>query len=152
MSVKPKADWISIEGEFRAGRRSLREMASDHGITEGAIRKRAKAEGWIRDPAGTKREQVKAIMAGAGTHAGTQYAAETIAAEAQQDADDMGLGLQVARKTLRRLSDMVDQCDTPKDVKIVAEANKIAIDTIRRIRGLDDATGPDVTVKWDGGE
>ena len=150
--MKPKCDWIAIEGEFRAGKRSLREMASNHGITEGAIRKRAKAEGWIRDPAGAKRERVKAIMAGAGTHEGTQYAAETIALEAQHDADDMNLGLSVARKVLRRLQDVAEECDNPKDLKTVAEANKIAIETIRRIRGLDDAAPPDSVVKWEGAE
>lgn len=135
---KPKADWIAIEGEFRAGKRALQAIASDHGITEGAIRARAKKLAWIRDPEGTKRERVKAMMSGI-TAEGTNYASRNLESEAQQDADDMGLGLAVARKVLRRLGEMVDLCDNPKDLKIVAEANKIAVETIRRIRGLDEA-------------
>ena len=38
-----KPDWEAIETAYRAGVMSLREIASLHGISEGAIRKRAKA-------------------------------------------------------------------------------------------------------------
>lgn len=53
-------DWERIELDYRAGVKSLREIASEHGITEGAIRKRAKKPGeeWERDLAG--RIQAKA--------------------------------------------------------------------------------------------
>lgn len=50
MTDKKKiADWERIEFDFRAGIMSLREIAAAHGITEGAIRKRAKRDGWERD-------------------------------------------------------------------------------------------------------
>ena len=42
-------DWAQIEADFRAGVKSLRQIASEHGISEGAIRKRAKKEDWDRD-------------------------------------------------------------------------------------------------------
>ena len=42
-------DWERIEADYRAGLMSLREIASAHGITEGAIRKRAKRDGWERN-------------------------------------------------------------------------------------------------------
>ncbi|MGC6231974.1 hypothetical protein VU677_14645 [Hafnia paralvei] len=45
--VKP--DWEAIESAYRAGLMSIREIASQHGITHGAINKRAKKEGWERD-------------------------------------------------------------------------------------------------------
>lgn len=44
-----KADWERIETDYRAGVKSLREIAGEHGISEGAIRKRAKRDGWTRD-------------------------------------------------------------------------------------------------------
>ena len=44
-----KADWERIEIDYRAGVKSLREIAGEHGISEGAIRKRAKRDGWARD-------------------------------------------------------------------------------------------------------
>lgn len=141
MSKSNTTDWIAIEGEYRAGKRSIRDIANDHAISEGAIRKKAKATGWMRDPSGAKRERVKAIMAGAGTQGGTQYALRTLEQEAALDAADMGLGLDVARACLRSLQSMAQACDNPKELKLVAEANKITIDTIRRIRGLDDTTG-----------
>ena len=47
--VKPAPDWERIEADYRAGLLSLREIAAEYGITEGAIRKRAKRDGWERD-------------------------------------------------------------------------------------------------------
>ncbi|HDR2753174.1 TPA: hypothetical protein QCJ76_001742 [Enterobacter asburiae] len=44
-----KPDWEAIESAYRAGVMSLREIASQHGISEGAIRKRAKRDEWSRD-------------------------------------------------------------------------------------------------------
>lgn len=44
-----KPDWEVIETAYRAGVMSLREIASQHSISEGAIRKRAKRDDWSRD-------------------------------------------------------------------------------------------------------
>ncbi|MDR3671477.1 MAG: hypothetical protein P4L36_11560 [Holophaga sp.] len=41
-------DWEAIQEAFRAGAQSLREIAGKHGVTEGAIRARAKKAGWTR--------------------------------------------------------------------------------------------------------
>lgn len=53
MATTPEAkaapDWERIESDYRAGLMSLREIAAPFEITEGAIRKRAKAKGWSRD-------------------------------------------------------------------------------------------------------
>jgi hypothetical protein len=50
MNKKSKAkkviDWKKIEKDFRAGKWSTRQLAEIHGVTEGAIRYRAKAENW----------------------------------------------------------------------------------------------------------
>lgn len=145
--MKPSIDWISIEGAFRSGKSTLRDIASQHGITEGAIRKKAKQRGWLRDPSGAKRERVKAIMAGTGTPEGTQYAERTLDEEASQDVKDMGLGLQVARACLSRLLVVTQEEDLdPKSLKLVAEANLIAVNTIRRIRGLDESTEAEIVI------
>lgn len=42
-------DWEAIESAYRAGLMSIREIASQQGITHTAINKRAKKEGWERD-------------------------------------------------------------------------------------------------------
>ncbi|MGE5046590.1 hypothetical protein [Yersinia enterocolitica] len=44
-----KPDWEAIESAYRAGLMSIREIASQHGITHGAINKRAKRDDWERD-------------------------------------------------------------------------------------------------------
>ena len=45
---KSSFDWNRIELEYLAGEASVREIADRHEISEGAIRKRAKAEEWVR--------------------------------------------------------------------------------------------------------
>ncbi|MHA6731762.1 hypothetical protein [Devosia sp. A369] len=45
---KSAIDWPAIEVEFRAGKRSIREIATWYQISDTAIRKRAKAKGWAR--------------------------------------------------------------------------------------------------------
>ncbi|MEQ5121285.1 hypothetical protein [Morganella morganii] len=47
MAKRP--DWEAIESAYRAGVMSLREIASQHDISEGAIRKRAKRDDWSRN-------------------------------------------------------------------------------------------------------
>lgn len=47
MAKRP--DWEAIESAYRAGVMSLREIASQHDITHGAVNKRAKKEGWERN-------------------------------------------------------------------------------------------------------
>jgi hypothetical protein len=49
MTEKKPIDWERIELDYRAGILTLREMASEAGVTEGAIRKRAKRDDWVRD-------------------------------------------------------------------------------------------------------
>ncbi|QWA09533.1 hypothetical protein GTU79_19525 [Sodalis ligni] len=44
-----KPDWEAIESAYRAGLLSLREIGAAHGVSEGAIRKRAKRDDWSRD-------------------------------------------------------------------------------------------------------
>ena len=42
-------DWEAIEGEYRAGVLSIREIAKRFNVCDGAIRKHAKAHDWQRD-------------------------------------------------------------------------------------------------------
>ncbi|HEX8610152.1 MAG TPA: hypothetical protein VF800_02595 [Telluria sp.] len=46
---KATPDWERIESDYRAGLLSVREIAAPQGITEGAVRKRAKRDAWTRD-------------------------------------------------------------------------------------------------------
>lgn len=42
-------DWERIEVDYRAGIKTLRDIASEHDISHVAINKRAKRDGWVRD-------------------------------------------------------------------------------------------------------
>ena len=46
---KAAPDWERIELDYRAGIKTLRQIADENGITHGAINKRAKRDGWERD-------------------------------------------------------------------------------------------------------
>lgn len=48
-SDKPTVHWPTIEADYRAGIKSIRQIAREHGLSETAIRKRAKSEDWTRD-------------------------------------------------------------------------------------------------------
>lgn len=48
-----KPDWEAIESAYRAGVLSLRDIGAQYGVTEGAIRKKAKKLEWVRK-AGTQ--------------------------------------------------------------------------------------------------
>jgi len=48
-TAKKTVDWELIEKHYRAGLLTLMQMAEIGGVTEGAIRKRAKRDDWTRD-------------------------------------------------------------------------------------------------------
>lgn len=49
MAARKPIDWERVEADYCAGIKTLREIAAEHGVTEGAVRKRAKAGEWVRD-------------------------------------------------------------------------------------------------------
>ena len=59
MAERKSVDWEAIEREYRAGQLSVREIARTSGVTETAIRKHAKADGWTRALAEKVREAVR---------------------------------------------------------------------------------------------
>lgn len=133
-----RTDWDSIEIDYLAGIKSIRAIASEFDCSEGAIRKKAKKEGWIRNPTKAKREQVKAKLA-QGTQKCTQDDVRTKINNAiNEDVIDMNLGLANARAVLMKCAARIPELDDVRDLKAVSEANKLNVELIRRIRGLDD--------------
>ena len=57
MSKTP--DWEAIERAYRAGSLSIRNIAEQHGVAEGTIRKRAKKHGWLRDLSGQVKQAAR---------------------------------------------------------------------------------------------
>lgn len=59
---KAAPDWERIEADYRAGVLSIREIAAAQGITDTAIRKRAKRDEWTRDLAKRIQDKAEALV------------------------------------------------------------------------------------------
>jgi len=59
---KLAAHWPTIEADYRAGVKSVRQIASEHGISEGAVRKRAKLQTWTRDLSAQIQAKAEALV------------------------------------------------------------------------------------------
>lgn len=55
-------DWEKIELDYRAGVKTLRQIAEEHGISHVAINKRAKKDGWSRDLSGKIAARVEDLV------------------------------------------------------------------------------------------
>lgn len=55
-------DWPAIELDYRAGIKTLRAMAKEHGLSHVAIDKRAKRDGWTRDLNARIRAKAEAMV------------------------------------------------------------------------------------------
>lgn len=133
-------DWLGIETEYRGTTTSVLQIAKTHMISEGAVRARAKREGWVRDNGKLRRSLVVSKMSGITNQATNYDIRNLIEQSANQDAADMNTGLAVARGCLCKLLVLTETCDEPKQIKVILDANKTATETIRRIRGLDEET------------
>ena len=67
-------DWVKIEQDYRAGILSVREIAREVGLSDAAIRKRAKANGWERDLTEQVRAKTRQLLVRslAGSQSGPQ--------------------------------------------------------------------------------
>lgn len=55
-------DWEAIERAYRAGSLSIRTIAERQGVSDTAIRKKAKALGWVRDLSDQVRKEVRSKL------------------------------------------------------------------------------------------
>ena len=132
-------DWLAIEGEYRAGQKTPRAIGAEYGVPESTIRFRAKKNGWMRDPASTKRERVKAHFSGVAQDA-TQATMRNIEQATGQAVYLENLALENAEKALLRIRDAFDNKENMDsgDIKRLSEANRINLDTVRQILNLND--------------
>lgn len=74
-------DWERIELDYRAGIKTLRQIADEHGITHGAVNKRATRDGWQRDLAHKIQTKADALVSMAAVS--TKVSTESKVAERQ---------------------------------------------------------------------
>lgn len=119
---KAQIDWELIERDYRAGVLSVREIAASQGITHGAINKRAKRDGWLRDL--KAKIQAKADALVSKREVSTLVSAERVATEktivdgnAQRIADvrmeHRGDILRMRRLVLAMLTELEIETDSP---------------------------------------
>jgi hypothetical protein len=117
-------DWEAIERAYRAGSLSVRAIADSNGVTEGAVRKRAKKEGWTRDltvkvQQATKDKLVRAEVRTDGTQDAAVRTDDDIIEEASEQAATVVLshrtGLAKWRKIADKLSDALGDMDVVAD-------------------------------------
>lgn len=79
--TKASPNWRQIEADYRAGVKSLRQIAEENGITHGAVNKRAKRDDWTRDLAAKIRAKADALVSKASVS--TEESAAKLATEKQ---------------------------------------------------------------------
>jgi len=62
VAARKPVDWERVEADYCAGVKSLREIAAEHGITEGTIRARAKKNDWPRNVAAKVAAKAEKIL------------------------------------------------------------------------------------------
>lgn len=88
MTTKPPIDWEKIELDYRAGLKSLREIADGSGVSHVTISKHAKRNGWVRDLAAKIQQKANELVNRAGINTPVNNASavserETIEANAE---------------------------------------------------------------------
>lgn len=84
-------DWQTIERDYRAGVKSLRQIAGEHGITHSAVANKARREEWTRDLSGriaarTSELLGKAAVTGDVTTSGVEAEAKIVESNASLQA------------------------------------------------------------------
>lgn len=162
MTRKTDHDWPAIEADYCAGVLRISEISRKHGAPETTIYSRAKRSKWVRlDPA-IKAKRVRDEVANPKAKTVNQKMSvsaegsdtvDIVNAAIDQDVQDMNLGLENARKALKKANTLMDDINieavepgqedifikvAAKDLKSLVDVTKTSIETIRKIRGLDD--------------
>lgn len=132
-------DWERIELDYRAGVKTLRQIADENGITHGAINKRAKRDSWERDLSEKIQRKADALVSKAAVS--IEVSKETKAAErAVVDANAQAIAdvrlahrrdIHRARRITNSLLDELERQADPDTVMLLAELGE-------RMRNPDD--------------
>lgn len=148
--VAPKANWLDVEPDYRAGVMTVTAIARKWGVDESAVRKQALRRGWTRAAAAVKAERVKAAMAvGAATAKAAERAASdardgdavasaAIDAEVDRDLKFLDVAARFYETVLTTTAEQFPAWTSTADQKRATETAVLATTMYRRLRGLDD--------------
>jgi len=154
-------DWDTIEIEYAKGIRSNCDLAKQFGISEGAIRKRAKQYGWIKDLShkitlkAQKKVYEKRIIT-TGSHGSSKIDKVTEAEIIESEAAVQALALISERESIKRLNTLSERTefiletypiDDPekhaKCTKMIVETREKIFNLYRRNLGINDNANGD---------
>jgi len=103
-----QTDWEAIERAFRAGALSIRTIADRHGVSDTAIRKRAKAGGWERDLSEQVRKEVRNKLVRGEVRGGQPANPENDAEIIEEAAQEGATVVRSHRRDIRKATNLAD--------------------------------------------
>jgi len=143
-SSRVQVDWERIELDYRAGIKTLRQIAEEHGITHGAINKRAKRDGWERDLSQKIQAKADALVSRAAVSktvsADTRVAEKQVVEANAQTVADVRLAhrrdIHRARRLTNALLQELEQQTDPETLVLLGDLGEL-------LENPDDKTGRD---------
>jgi len=140
MSTDKFIDWELVERHYRVGILSLREIAKDAGISEGAIRKRATRDQWSRDLTAKIKQKADDLVRKAEVRTpSTQLTPRT-----EQDVVDANADLQY-RIRIEHRADIGRSRALFRNLLTEIEAETQNLALFQGLGELMDTSGPDAT-------
>jgi len=132
MSKKKRIDWKLVEGEFRAGQLSIREIAKQHECSDTAIRKKMNALGVSRDLSNRVAEKVRTELVRSEVRTANQETEREIVTVAAARSVEVvrshrikiHKGTTVVEKLLDDLYDVIDHREEIEEDIVIATENE----------------------------
>ena len=139
--VKAPPDWERIELDYRAGIKSLREIAANHpGTNHVAIARKAKAEGWTRDLSERIKAKAEDLVTRAAVTADvTANRAVTEKQVVEANAQDQASVRLSQRKDIQRKRSIVARLMDELEAQVGPENAALLADLGEMMRSPDDA-------------
>jgi len=153
---KKSIDWQKIERDYRAGMKTLRQIAEENGVSHTAINKRAKRDEWTRDLSAKIAAKIDELVSRKVSNEVSRSSPGNRESERRLVCDNGKTGADLIwqhRKALERNAALVGtleneievfEGDLPEKVrvlKMLMEARRIVIDLQRQAFGLDPKGG-----------
>ena len=137
----PNIPWSKIRVEYEAGKVADDVICEKYHLDLASFRRSVREFGWKRNFQSLKRElvesktrQLEVIARPSFDDGFGQFDLET-----DSDAIDMANGVDNARNALLKIGHMLTRASSANEVRSLVQANHSAVETIRKIRGLDQA-------------
>ena len=133
-------DWERIELDYRAGIKTLRQIAGEHGISEGAIRKRAKRDDWTRDLSERIQDKAEQLVRKEAVRSSVR-AESTVSERALVEANARAIAeVQLAqRKLIQRKQAIVESLMQELEAQVGLDNAALLADLGEMMRSPDDA-------------